>query len=1039
MDEQQLALNEKQEKAVNHEGGPLLIVAGPGTGKTRTITEKIRHLISEKDVDPQSVLALTFTEKAAEEMLHRVDAVMPLGYEEPWLSTFHSFCDRILRESGMEIGLDPDFEIMTGTEQWLFLREHIFELGLDYYLPLGNPSKFISALLNLFSRAQDENVSVNEFKEFVATRHSELDSESDEGFRQTLKQVQGDDPSLRNAERGQRNVDGGPPAGGAGAAEKEEIEKLQELAGAYKKYQELKIQESKMDFGDLIFWTIKLFRERSSVLKNYRDQFEYILVDEFQDTNYAQYQLTKLLAPAEENPNLMVVGDDLQAVYKFRGASLSNILKFKEDYPDAESIVLNKDYRNPQPIIDAATTLGRKNEPNTLEARIGIDKGMEAVRSAAGNKPGLKGTNPGLGECGGTPIQIIAAKTLEEEAERVVQKVIELSKEEGYNWRDFAVLARANNHLDPFVASFKRNGVPYQLLGNRGLFDQPEIRELIAFLRVLCDPKNSSALFELLTSSAFNIDSRVISDLLTQSRKKRASLWDLIKQCVDNPEVLKEWDLSYSWSDTDKKGIRKVMHLVETAQQCMGNDLPSQILYDFVMDSGFVERFLGEDSVENRLRIKNLNLFFEKIKNFEADVGKRPFAGKASVPNFVEYLDLLMEAGENPAQAEIEDIDTVNLLTVHSAKGLEFPVVFIVNLVSGRFPTRRRSRTLELPDELVKDILLEGDHHLQEERRLFYVGCTRASDKLFLCWGKDYGGKRERTPSGFIEELGISPSTKLRADPQPTADSAQQEKEQLPFLRSEKMINNKCQIIPVGFRPEYISHSQVDIFNQCPLKYKYRYVLGIPTPAHHALSFGQTIHRTLRDFHRADLFGSKDLEYLLELYEEHWIEEGYESAEHKEKRFEEGKRILKDYYKSHQEKLAKPLHLEKKFTLKISGIPLVGSIDRIDEIEEGIEIIDYKTGKVKEQKKVDRDDQLTIYALAARDALGLDPKCLALYFMQENKKVTTTRTAEDLEEKREELEETVEKIKKSKFEANPGFLCKWCDYKHLCEEYKVGD
>jgi len=323
-----------------------------------------------------------------------------------------------------------------------------------------------------------------------------------------------------------------------------------------------------------------------------------------------------------------------------------------------------------------------------------------------------------------------------------------------------------------------------------------------------------------------------------------------------------------------------VAQFIVAARTKIGNHVPSRILYEFVMDSGFVERFLEEDSIDNRLRIKNLNLFFERIKNFEVNTNN------PTIPDFVEYLELLMEAGENPAQAEIEDIDTVNLLTVHSSKGLEFPVVFMVNLVSGRFPTRRRSRTIELPAELAKDILSEGDHHLQEERRLFYVGCTRASEKLFLCWGKDYGGKRDRKPSGFIEEL--------RIGAQPPATSSQQEQEnQLMFLSRENELKienlSAGRLMEIeGFHPDYISHSQVECFNQCPLKYKYRYVLGIPTPDHHTLSFGQTIHRTLRDFHRGDLFGEKDLDYLLQLYQEHWIEEGYESEEHKKKRFEEG-------------------------------------------------------------------------------------------------------------------------------------------------------
>ncbi len=963
-----IVLNKKQEKAVSYEGGPLLIVAGPGTGKTRVITEKIRYLISEKDVDPQSILAVTFTDKAAEEMLMRIDQVMPLGYEEPWLATFHSFCDRILRESGLEIGLDPDYKILTATDQWLFVRNRLFEFDLNYYLPLGNPSKFISALLEFFSRAQDEDVSPSEFKKFTEITKSNPPAGG---------QIANEE---RSAERGERS------------AEKEEIEKLQELAGAYTKYQELKIAASVMDFGDLIYWTLELFRERPSVLAKYQEQFKYILVDEFQDTNYAQYQLIKILAPPESNSNLLVVGDDAQAIYKFRGASLSNILSFKEDYTEAETIILNKDYRNPQPIIEGVSEVARNNDPYTLEAKLGLDKKLEAVEEEKEAR---------------TALQVLPFDTLEEEAEGVAKKIIELAKDYNYRFQDFAILARANSHLDPFVSALKRGGVPYQLIGNRGLLDQQEIRSLIAFLRVVADPCDSSALFEMLSGHVFNIPAAEIADALSLARKKRTPLWKVVKDFAEDTDC---------W--------QKPINFVETAREQLTSQPPTKILYDYVMEAGFVQPFLEEDSIGSQLCVKNLNLFFDRIREYEAKV-ENP-----SVPDFISYLDLLMEAGENPAQAEIEDVDTVNLLTVHSAKGLEFPVVFLVNLVAGRFPTRRRGRTLELPDELVKDILPEDSSHIQEERRLFYVGCTRASKHLFLTWGRDYGGKRERKPSAFIEELGIDP------DPE---QSSLEDDDQLQFTlipsADSALFDRNLEIRE--FEPSYISHSQVQTFNQCPLKYKYRYVLGIPTPANHALSFGQTIHRTLRDFHRAELFSEKGLEYLHKLYGNHWIDEGYESQEHKEKRFEEGKALLEDYYNVYRGKLAKPLYLEKKFTLKIAGIPLIGSIDRVDEVEDGVEIIDYKTGKVKDKNAVDKDDQLTIYALAARDALDLKPSTLALYFLSGNKRIETTRTPEELSEKREELRDVVERIKASKFEPKVGYLCQWCDYKHLCPEYKV--
>jgi len=961
-----ISLNAEQKKAVEHEGGPVLVVAGAGTGKTRVITERIRWLIENKKAGPSEILALTFTEKAAAEMLDRIDISMPLGYEEPWLSTFHSFADRILRDEGLEIGLDPAYKILTPPKAWLFVRQNLFKFDLSYYRPLGNPTKFISAMLTLFSRAQDEDTTPAEFLQYVKKKLAASAGAA----------------SPEHAASESERVDAG--RGEPDQALREEAQKLLELAKAYETYQKLKIENSYLDFGDLILWTLKLFRKRPSVLKKYQEQFRYILIDEFQDTNYAQYQLIKLLAPAKNNPELMVCGDDDQSIYKFRGASVSNILEFKKDYPNAETIVLTKNYRSGQKILDAAYQLIQNNNPDRLEKKLKIKKKLKS-REGEGVKP-----------------EIIHTATGEEEAEKVVEKIVELKKEAAADgWRAFAILARANNHLDPFVAALKRHGIPYQLIGNRGLFDQEEIKDVIAILKTLADPEDDVSLYRLLNIDILGIKPTELANLLNQTRKMRRSLFEVLK------------------SENEK-----ITSLIEKYREEIVKKPVTLLAFEFLNEIGYVKPLLEEESIENQLKIKNLNLFFDKIREFESE------APEPNVMEFVNYLDLLIEAGESPAQAEIEDIDTVNLLTVHAAKGLEFPVVFLVNLVSDRFPTRNRKDPLPLPDELVKEILPEGDAHLQEERRLFYVGCTRAKERLFLTWADSYGGTRMKKPSGFIEELGIRDEE----------------------YRDEEMRRNKFEPLslfdipkpsspphlPISLPLKYVSYSQLETFSQCPLRYKYRYILGIPAPPSHVLSFGQTIHRTLRDFHRECLLkGQADLDRLLNLYQHHWLPEGYDSKEHQQKRFEEGREILKRYFEKHKEALGEPVFLEKKFTLKIGQTSLIGSIDRVDRRPDGsFEIIDYKTGKVKEQKYVDKDEQLSIYALAAKEALGIDPQSLSLYFIEENKKLTTTRSEEQLKEKRREIAEKIEEIKKSEFKPKVSMLCQWCPYRNLCPAYK---
>jgi len=883
-------------------------------------------------------------------MQDRVDLAMPLGYEEPWLSTFHSFAERLLREEGLEIGLDTSYKILTPPQAWLFVRQNLFKFELKHYRPLGNPTKFISAMLTLFSRAQDEDTAPADFVRWAKLKVQSSNVKTD--------------------------------------GEKENAEKYLELARAYETYQKLKIENSFLDFGDLISWTLKLFRQRPSVLKKYQDQFKYILVDEFQDTNYAQYQLIKLLAPSENNPGLMVTGDDDQAIYRFRGAAVSNILQFREEYPQSETIVLTKNYRSGQKILDAAYQLIQNNNPDRLEEKLGIKK-----RLTRNKRQETRDKNVGP--------EVIHTSTGTNEAEEVVRKITGLKKD--FDWRDFAILARANNHLDPLVTALKRHGIPYQLIGNRGLFDQEEVRDLVAILRVLADPEDSVNLYRLLNIEVLKTEPQKIANYLNFARRTRKSLF----------EILKSKD-------------EKIISLIEKHRQDIAKKPVTLLSFNFLTEIGYIKPLLEEESIENMLKIKNLNLFFDKIKAFESE------APEPNVIEFVNYLDLMIEAGESPAQAEIEDIDTVNLLTVHAAKGLEFPIVFLVNLVSDRFPTRNRKDKLPLPDALVKEILPTGDAHIQEERRLFYVACTRAKEKLFLSFSDNYGGKRLKKPSGFIGELGVinresraetKPLTLFDFQPQITCPTGDSKSNMLPKVE-----------------PKFVSYSQLETFSKCPLQYKYRYILRLPTPPSHALSFGQTIHRTLRDFHREDLFKSHtDLNRLLELYQHHWLPEGYDSKEHQQKRFEEGQKTLKKYFEKQKELLNPPVQLEKKFTLKVGPTTLIGSIDRVDKLPTGgFEIVDYKTGKVKEQKYVDKDAQLSIYALGAKEALGIEPKSLALYFVEENKKISTTRTPEQLSKKREEIKEQIEEIKNSKFEPKTSMLCNWCPYQTLCPTYKKG-
>ena len=955
MNEDTIELNAEQQAVVDHGEGPLLVVAGAGTGKTRVITERIKRLVSEEEVLPHEILALTFTEKSAREMEERVDRALPYGAVDTWIMTFHGFCERVLREHAISIGLDPAYTIMNEAQSRSLLAELLPDLSLSYFMPLGNPTSFVGGLLTHFNRVRDEDIAPEEYASFADTFMSDAETKEEQ---------------------------------------EEESERYAELSRVYTRYQEEKAARSLVDYADLIASTLRLFRNRPSVLRAYQEQFRFILVDEFQDTNYAQTVLLKMLAG--DDHNIMVVGDDDQSIFRWRGAAVYNVLDFEKHYPTANTVTLVKNYRSAQPILDRAYDLIQHNNPDRLEEKLQIDKQLQ---SQVGGEATIEAHTYDHGS---------------DEAAWVADEIVRLLKEGEYTPQDIALLVRANNHADPFVQELAQRGIPYAMSGGEGWYYHPAVKDLLAYMRVLTDLGDSVSWYRLLTIPEFGIDGVDVARLTAAAKGENKTLHAVLERVSEIEEV----------SEETKKQVEKLITLVHehlrTPRESVG-----RLLYSFMERVGLVAVFKEAESDEELRSAAEVARLFEEIQRFEVS------ATDHSARAFVSYMDMLLAMRASSSSEDMET-DAVQVVTVHSAKGLEFPVVFMVNLVAGRFPSINRRDPIPLPEALVKETPPSSltAVHTQEERRLFYVGMTRAQERLYLTAASLYGqGVRPRKPSPFIAEaLGDDALT----DPPPRSTSSSR-KGSVEIASTQ---SNHLQKV------ETVSYSQLDTFTVCPLQYKYSYVLRLPGEKSAAASYGSALHDALRDFYTALRTGERwGVDELVARYHALWRSQGFTDQRIEELRKKEGEDALRQYVADHHDPAHLPAHIEKPFSITIGEVRLKGVVDRIDVHEDGsVEVIDYKTSKPLSERQLKKNMQLSLYALAVTSPqfldIPLEKLTLTFYNFADHTKRSTTRTAEELEEAKQYVLDQVAEIEQSSFPPKVSRLCEYCSYQMLCDAYQ---
>lgn len=971
------ALSPEQRAAVTDSGRPLMIVAGAGTGKTTVLTARIVHLIESGQARPEEILALTFTDKAAREMSERLDKMLPEGKSGVEAGTFHALCDRLLRRHALEIGLDANFSVLSSAQAKLLLRESLFALPLDQYRPRQDPLSYLNALARHFDKAKNEGVRVDDYLAWVEKLGRDLDSESD-------------------------------------PAEWDRYHRQKELAESYRVYQELLAARGYLDFGDLLLTTLDLLSTSPHVLASLRQRYRYILVDEFQDTNRTQFELVRQLAG--EGTRLTVVGDDDQAIYSFRGASLANVLSFTEVFPGAHQAVLRQNYRSLAPILDAAYRAIVHNNPRRLEVQHGLDKRLLSARTD-------------LAPLGEEAIEIKTFAAVSDEADAVAERIEALMARPDMELSDIAILVRNNRDANAYLRALESRGIPYRFQGSQGLYERPEVRLLLSFAKVVVDPSDSLSCHHLASSSLFGLSTLTLLQLNAYARRRNLSLHQAMMEHRNGRP-----DGGVELTPLEVKKTESFLTCLAQMAELVLELSPRALLHTFMTRSGWMARLAPQSHPSEVAEARNLSRFFDVARAHES------LFPADRLPQFVEHLELLRESGDSPPTVESDHQSAaVSIMTVHGSKGLEFSAVFLVGLTGRRFPSWRREDPLEFPRELMTAPSDDPEQaHTDEERRLFYVAMTRAQRLLWLSMAFDEGNRRSQQVSPFLREAFSEQPMDLR--PQQRSPMEELARHAAPARNSE---SRNWPSLPLD-RPLRLTWSKLETYWSCRRQYFYQYVLCLSAPTSHQRSYGEAMHQAVAGFLQRKQQGvTVTSEEVKASFQTRWKRMGYLSAEHGEHELAEGLRTIEEFWRREQAEPV-PRFVEREFRAHLGDNNwLIGTWDRVDEVEGKWRLVDYKTSAVADQEAADRrageSRQLVLYAMALESTVGVRPAETCLDFLGSGLVGRATPQERDFSRLRGEVRRAALGIRERDYEPNPSYRnCINCAYRAYCEASAVG-